>query len=265
MINSPQNPQIKRFRSLLTTKGRRETGLFAVEGKVVVAEMLAAGIRPEVGYGCRELAGDDGLLDQLEAVSREYYELSLRAFGALSEMVSPQGVAAAVARENSSLTDLPEGPGVVLALHELSDPGNMGTMIRSADAAGALGVMAVGEGVDFYHPKVVRATMGSLFHLPLVSCSRAELRAWAQATGAEVVGADPHARESCHQISLPRRVAVLIGNEAHGLGEAGLTACDRHITIPMPGRAESLNAAVAAGILLYEYNRQYCKGDDGEK
>lgn len=264
-IDSPQNPQVKRFRSLLTPKGRREEGLFAVEGPVAVREMLAAGVRPQVGYGCSELLADEELATELAAACREYYELTPRAFAALSDLVAPQGIAAAVPLAPTHLPDLPEGPGVLLALQELRDPGNMGTMIRSADAAGALGVITVGEAVDFYHPKVVRATMGSLFHLPLARCRAGELFAWAGETGAALVAADPYAREGCDQVALPERCVLVIGNEAHGLSETDLTACDLRIRIPMPGRAESLNAAVAAGILLYEYIRQHAKGLDGEK
>lgn len=257
-IDSPQNPQVKRFSALATPKGRREQRLFPVEGVNAVAALIAAGWTPEIGYVCPELLDDEVLCARLQAAARVCLELSPRAFKALSDTVSPQGIAAAVRLPRTVLADLPAGPGVFLALHELRDPGNLGTMIRSADAAAAAGVIAVDDCVDFFAPKVVRASAGSLFHVPLATGTGAEFLAWARATDTALVAADPVAPTALREALLPARCALLVGNEAHGLPEALLTASDLQVRIPMPGRAESLNAAVAAGILLYEYIRQRC-------
>lgn len=255
-IDSPQNPQVKLFAALATPKGRREQKLFPVEGLNAVGSLIEAGWTPEIGYVCPELLGDETLAARLQAAARLCLELSPRAFKALSDTVSPQGIAAAARLPRTVLADLPEGPGVFLALHELRDPGNMGTMIRSADAAAAAGVIAVDDCVDFFAPKVVRASTGSLFHVPLATCTREEFLAWAQATGTALVATDAEVPGSLSEMIFPQRTALVLGNEAHGLPEALLTASDIQVRIPMPGRAESLNAAVAAGILLYEYIRQ---------
>ncbi len=257
-ITSPQNQYVKLFRSLATAKGRREHSLFAIEGAHLVEEMIAAGWRAQVGYVCPELLKDPTPARRLKKHADLMVEVAAPVFKEMSDTVTPQGIAAAVAIPRQGLETLPTGPGVVLAVHEVRDPGNMGTMIRTADAAGALGVLAVGDCVDFYSPKVVRAAAGAVFHLPLVAVTEDELLAWADATGTALVATVVQDGTPLPAAALPERCAVLIGSEAHGLPEALLTACGVRVTIPMPGRAESLNAAIAAGVLLYEYNRQRC-------
>lgn len=258
LIESPQNAHVKLLHSLATAKGREEHGLFLVEGARTVRELIETGRTPEIGCLCPELLDDPDLAVRLRDTSRLFLELSERAFRALSDTVTPQGVAVAVRLPRTSLRSLPSGPAVFLALHELRDPGNMGAMIRTADAAGAAAVIAVGGCVDFYSPKVVRATAGSILRQALVACDEAEFLSWARETGAAVVAAALSGEEDCRSVALPERVVLLIGNEAHGLSERLLTASDMRVRIPMPGRAESLNAAVAAGILLYETIRQRC-------
>jgi len=256
LITSPQNQYLKLFRSLATAKGRKEHGLFAIEGAHLVAEMIAAGWRAKVGYWCPELFKDQALARRLKKNADTLVEVPAAVFKEMSDTVTPQGIAAAVAIPRYSLAALPPGPGAVLAVHEVRDPGNMGTMIRTADAAGALGVLAVGDCVDFYSPKVVRAAAGAIFHLPLVEVPEEGLVAWAQETATALVATVVEEGTPLPQTELPERCAILIGSEAHGLPGALLTASGVRVTIPMPGRAESLNAAIAAGIVLYEYNRQ---------
>jgi TrmH family RNA methyltransferase len=256
LITSPQNQHIKLFRSLATAKGRKEHGLFAIEGVHLVAEMIAAGRRAKIGYWCPELCRDQTLARRLKKSSDMLLEVSAAVCKEMSDTVTPQGIAAAVPLPRHALEGLPPGAGVFLAVHEVRDPGNMGTMIRTADAAGALGVLAVGDCVDPYSPKVVRAAAGAIFHLPLVEVTEQDFIAWAGATGTPVVATVVQEGTPLPEVELPERCAVLMGSEAHGLPEALLTACQVRVTIPMPGRAESLNAAIAAGIVLYEYNRQ---------
>jgi len=256
IITSPQNQYVKLFRSLDTAKGRKEHGLFAIEGAHLVEEMLAAGQRAKVGYVCPELLKDQTLGRHLKKAADTFLEVSAAIFKEMSDTVTPQGIAAAVPLPRHRTDTLPGGPGVVLAVHEVRDPGNMGTMMRTADAAGALAVLAVGDCVDFYSPKVVRAAAGAVFHLPLVEVTEERLVEWAQETGTALVATVVQEGTPLPLTDLPQRCAVLIGSEAHGLPEALLTASEVRVTIPMPGRAESLNAAIAAGILLYEYNRQ---------
>lgn len=275
IIDSPQNQYVKLFRSLENPRARRETGLFAVEGLHSIEDMIATGWKAQVGYWCPDLLPAGDLAEALLANSKEFVALSRRAFEAMSDVQSPQGLAAAVRIPKPTFRSIKAVDGVILALHELRDPGNMGNMIRTADAAGALAVIAVDNCVDFWMPKVVRAAAGSIFHLPLVSVTSEALLAWSEESATPLIGSAVEEGEPCHEVSFPARCAVLIGAEAHGLPEALLTASDAQVTIPMPGNAESLNATVAAGILLYEYNRQRVllrqlagcdtKGVDGEK
>lgn len=258
LIDSPQNQYVKLFRVLETGKGRRELGLFAVEGVHSIEDLLRAHWPVEVGYWCPELLADETLPTTLRANSKRFAMLSRRAFEALSDVQAPQGIAAAVRVPRQDLQTIPGNDGVILAVHRLRDPGNMGNMIRTADAAGALGVLAVGECVDFFMPKVVRAAAGSLFHLPLVRVGEEKLLEWARQTDRQIVATAVRNGPLCHETHLPARTIIVIGNEAQGLPERLLTASDIQVTIPMPGAAESLNAAVAAGILLYEFNRQRC-------
>lgn len=255
-ITSPQNQHVKLFRSLATARGRKEHGLFAVEGEHLVEEMLAAGWRAKVGYVAPELYKDQALVRRLKKSAEVLVEVSAGVFKEMSDTVTPQGIAAAVPMPGHTLEAVPEGPGVVLAVHELRDPGNMGTMMRAADAAGALGMLAVGDCVDFTAPKVVRSAAGAVFHLPLVKVAEAQFVEWAQQTQTALVATALQGAAPLPQVSLPERCAILIGSEAHGLPESLLEAANLKVTIPMPGAAESLNAAIAAGIMLYEYTRQ---------
>lgn len=269
LIDSPQNQYVKLFRSLEQAKARKETGLFAVEGIHAVEDMLAAGWRAMVGYWCPDLLPGEDLAEALVENSKEFVILSRRAFEAMSDVQAPQGIAAAVRIPKPTFKSIKSVPGVILAVHELRDPGNMGNMIRTADAAGALGVVAVDHCVDYWLPKVVRAAAGSMFHLPLVTATSDELIEWSQSAATPLVATVVEGGQPCAEACLPERCAVLIGSEAHGLPAPLLTASDTLATIPMPGHAESLNATIAAGIMLYEFNRQHtsCRetGVDGEK
>jgi hypothetical protein len=162
LITSPQNQYVKLFRSLATAKGRKEHGLFAIEGVHLVEEMLAAGWRAQVGYVCPELLKNQTLARRLKKSVDMLVEVAAPVFKEMSDTVTPQGIAAVVPLPRHTLETVPAGPGVVLAVHEVRDPGNMGTMIRTADAAGALGVLAVGDCVDFTSPKVPSAIGGSV-------------------------------------------------------------------------------------------------------
>lgn len=262
IISSPQNQYVKLFRSLEHAKARQETGLFAVEGIHSIEDMLATGWKAMVGYWCPELLPESDLTDALRDNSKEFITLSRGAFEAMSGVQSPQGIAAGVRIPKPTFKSIKAREGVILALHEVRDPGNMGNMIRTADAAGALAVVAVGHCVDYWMPKVVRAAAGSIFHLPLVAATREEFVEWSQTSETPIAATVVEGGQPCNEIRFPERCAVLVGSEAHGLPEALLTASDIQVTIPMPGAAESLNAAIAAGIVLYEFIRQ---GLDGEK
>ncbi|MEI6499721.1 MAG: RNA methyltransferase [Armatimonadota bacterium] len=269
IIDRPQNQHVKLFRSLEHSKARQESGLFAVEGVHAIEDMLGAGWKAMVGYWCPDLLPGEDLAEALLENSKEFVALSRRAFEAMSGVQAPQGIAAAVRIPKPTFKSIKAVDGVILVVHELRDPGNMGNMIRTADAGGALAVVAVDSCVDYWMPKVARAAAGSMFHLPLVETTTERLLEWSESSETPLVATVVAGGEPCSEISFPQRCAILIGSEAQGLPSALLTASQTMATIPMPGRAESLNATIAAGIMLYEYNRQRprCQdtGVDGEE
>ena len=259
LIDSPQNPQVKFARTLQTSKGRKEHKLFFAEGPAVVAEALMYSPGIEWIAWCPELANDDVTDLAGAAVESEItvFEMSNRAFTAMSDTRSPQGIAAVIHQPYLRLSDimLPLGACRILVLHDMRDPGNVGTMIRSADALGATAVVLTAHCADPYEPKVVRATAGSLFHLPVVEIMWAELEVWAKTNDFALVTSCPTAKYELGDAKLPERALVIVGNEAHGLPEDILQQSDLMVKIPMRGKAESLNASTAAAIILYEYLR----------
>lgn len=261
LIDSPQNRHVKLFRSLDNPKKRRESGLFALEGRHVITEALRAGAELEWAAYCPESfvgVEADKLLRGLLDADVELLEVTPRALQAMSQTVTPQGIAAVARIPQHTLPDLSlPARALLLGVWELRDPGNMGTMIRTAHACGAVAVLAVGNCVDFYDPKVVRASAGSLFHLPLLKVHDLdELRATLTTLSVQLVAADMAAPVACDEAKYPDRSLLLVGSEAHGLPEEVLAEADLQVRIPMPGEAESLNAAVAAGIIAFEITRQ---------
>ncbi len=275
LIDSPHNKHVRQFRALATKKGRAKYGLVQVEGVRLVQEALAAGVDIAwvaicpyrlKGFRARQV------LDEIQQRNVPVLSMTQRAFTAMSDTIGPQGIAAACRLTQRRLDDLASvlapptaaaaGRRLVLALYELRDPGNMGTMIRTANAFGCAAVVAIGDCVDFFNPKVIRASAGGVFHLPLVSSAWDQFRAWAARNDITVLAAVTSGGVPCTQLALPAGGGALVmGSEAHGLPDVVLTAADITVTIPMAGAAESLNAAVAAGIILYEIN----KGSDRVK
>lgn len=270
LIESPQNQHIKRLRSLATRKGRRSHAQFLIEGVRALEEALDGTLEPATVAICPELLSGERateLADELRGSGAPVLELTEKAFRALSQVQGPEGIAAAVAIPQTGLDDLPESDLVVAGV-DVRDPGNLGALVRTADAAGAGGFIAAGHCVDPYDPKVVRATAGSIFHLPLVADATVDdLLAWAGSRGLHTVAAGLEDALPHTAIRYPLRALVLVGNEANGLPAEIAGRADLRARIAMPGRAESLNVAVAAGILLWEILRQRGRTNDrdGEK
>ncbi|MFC4003103.1 TrmH family RNA methyltransferase [Prauserella oleivorans] len=245
-----KTPRVVAARRLTTRAGRDETGRFLAEGAQAVREALRYGRVHElfVTNAAAERHGD--LLAQAPKVSL----VTQRAAELLSETVSPQGLVAVCDTVTVPVeTALSGEPRLVAVLAGVSDPGNAGTVLRVADAAGADAVLFAGDTVDVHNGKCVRASTGSLFHLPvarerdvptvLAACARAGLR---------VLAADGHAEHDLRTApDLGRPTAWLFGNEAHGLPADVLAAADDAVRVPIYGRAESLNLATAAAVCLY--------------
>lgn len=259
LIDSPQNRQVKFFRSLQGAKGRRETGCFLAEGARLIAEALVAGWPIEAAAVCEELLTPAAA--EVAAALREgpwpCHELTARAFRAMTAEQSPQGIAIAARQRLVDLADLrPRSRDVLVAAWQLRDPGNLGTLVRTAEFLGCLALVAVGDCVDFFEPKTVRATAGAIFHLPLVEVSAEVFLSWAQNNGIRIVATAAQGGEAPEKLSSKGPCVVLIGSEAHGLPESVLDIADATVSIPRSGKVESLNAAVAAGLCIYWARQQ---------
>ncbi|NLJ25048.1 MAG: RNA methyltransferase [Firmicutes bacterium] len=262
-LTSSQNPQIKEMRSLYSRKGRDKTGLIPVEGSRFVTEALAAakeGITTietvffEDGFdeGC--LANRE-LIDAIGDVAGKVYSCPPSIFRTLTSTESPQGIVAAVRRPS-----LPRQPNLEQALYlvvdRVQDPGNLGTMVRTAAAANANGVLCLKGTVDPYNPKTLRATMGTIFRIPIEFYPDPEsLILELNRHGCQFVAADVSG-DLCHfDVAYADRTAIVVGNEGQGIDPKLLAATDVKVRIPLAPDIESLNAAVACGILLYEVVR----------
>jgi TrmH family RNA methyltransferase len=257
MIDNPRSPRVRAVAKLAKRSAREETGLFLVEGPQAVTEALAFHyemlvelyITPAALDRNTELvqAAVDGGLD-VETASEQVIET-------MSDTVTPQGVIAVCRQFPSTVASLlRRDPRLVVILEEVRDPGNAGTIIRAADAAGADAVILTGNSVDAYNPKVVRSTTGSLFHVPVAQNSTLEAAIDAvRAAGMLVLAADvkgddlPAVRKT---LGVP--TAWVFGNEARGLSPDHLGLADRVVKVPIYGHAESMNLATAASVCLYQ-------------
>ena len=260
-IESPANRRVKVYRSLASAKGRREHGLFQLEGTSLVAEALRAGTDIRRAYWCPERArrAEEQEIARALAEKTQLFEVSERVLRHMSSTVTPQPIAAEAPIPECDLADVAlADQSLVVAPVHVQDPGNMGTMIRTAHSVGAVALVAVGSSVDLYAPKVVRGTMGSLFWLTVVrEPEPGRFLTWCRENGLSVVAATVSGSQSLFDIAFAPRTAVVLGSESQGLPEEIGGPHVQGISIPMPGGTESLNVAVAAGVMMYEYRRQY--------
>ncbi len=252
---SPHNPRLEGVRDLRTTRARRERGRFAIEGPTLLGEARRSGIALEELYGtAAAFAEHAGLVGDLEAAGTAVYEVPERTLARLSDLETPPGLLAVAVTPVTGLADVLARPGPVLLLCAVSDPGNAGTLVRSAEAFGAAGVLFGRGGADPYAPKVVRAAMGSLFRLAAATVSADEVLAAATETGRPLIAATLEGEPLAGAV-LPANAILAVGNERHGV--AGfLPRWDRAVRIEQASTTESLNAAVAGSILLYAFSRK---------
>lgn len=258
IITSNQNKHLKLVKSLHTKKYRDSLKQYIVEGYKLIEEALEYQ-RPFCLVLLSEAAlkSDEGesLLRKCEEANIDLYLTDSKLFAEISEMDTPQGALAVLYKQEQQLNMVLEGNSFnIVILDEVRDPGNVGTIIRTADACGMSAVVLSKGCVDLYNGKTIRATMGSMFHIPVITDTDIiQLIEALKALDTSVLGADPYSSISCIDIEAHKRTAIIIGNEANGLSTAVKAATTQNITIPMPGKAESLNAGIAAAILMYEF------------
>ncbi|MEK7785507.1 MAG: RNA methyltransferase, partial [Chloroflexota bacterium] len=183
------------------------------------------------------------------------YSTSAEVFEALAEKDNPAGIIAVVRKPTHNLQSLREASNsqsLHVALVSPQDPGNVGAILRTIDAVGASGLLLLDGGVDPFHPNAVRASMGAIFRLPIVSATFGEFRAWAKEHGFNITGASARASAGYRTAEYKRPLILLLGNEQKGLSPEQAAACHQMIRLPMQGKVSSLNLAVAAGVMLYE-------------
>ena len=254
-VTSLTNPTVKAVRALHMRKARDETGLFVAEGLKTVIEGVETGHAPRIlMYG--QGAADHPLLQNaLRATQQnrgEVIEVTQDILAKVSRRDNPQAVVGVFAQVSRPLAEIdPAAAPCFVALHRVRDPGNLGTIIRTADAAGCGGVILVGECCDPWSVEAVRATMGSIFAVPLSLASEAEFTAWRAGWPGAVVGTLLSADVDHRQATYAKPALLLMGNEQQGLPPEMAELCDVNVKIPMRGRADSLNLSVATGVMIY--------------
>lgn len=265
-IESPANPLVKELAGLKERRARDRRGEFLIEGAREASRAVAGGVEVVRVIHCPEFNVDpDAVAPLVQAVAGaggEVLELSPAAFAKLSLRQHPDGVALQARRPTRSLADLGDlREGLVLVVDGVEKPGNLGAVLRTADAVGVAAVIVSGQGTDLENPNVVRASQGSLFALPLATATAAEALAFLTTRGYRLIATSPAATLAHWSADYRGPVAVLLGPEDEGLSASWLTAADQVVRIEMrAGAADSLNVSVAAAVVLYEALRQRSVG-----
>jgi TrmH family RNA methyltransferase len=255
VVTSLSNPTVKAVRALHLRKEREESGLFVAEGLKNVTEGVELGHAPKILLFGREAGGHPLLKKAVQATLAargEVIEVTQEILAKVSRRDNPQAAVAVFSQIFRPLEAIdPQAAPCFVALHRVRDPGNLGTIVRTADAAGCGGVILVGECCDAFSVEAVRATMGSIFAVPLTRCSEAEFVAWRQGWPGSVVGTLLSATTDYRRADYRKPSLLLMGNEQQGLPPEMAGLCDVAVKIPMRGRADSLNLSVATGIMIY--------------
>jgi TrmH family RNA methyltransferase len=255
VISSKTNARVKQLRAAFQGHARLSGGLIAIEGDHLLEEALRSGMVLKTVF-----VSERREVPKIVPRGVEVVRLAEEVFGSVVETQSPQGVAALMVPPVSVLDDVvgEASSSLILIAVGLQDPGNLGTLVRSAEAFGATGVLTTPGTVSAWNQKALRASVGSVFRVPVVAVDASELEGLKRrgvrliaAVGAEGVGVT-----AAQEMDFTAACALMIGNEGAGLGVEWMEMCDAQVTIPCPGAVESLNAAVAGSLLLYEASRQ---------
>ena len=269
IITSAQNPKIKNLLLLQEkSKARREQGLFVVEGRRELRHCLEAGYKVRTVFVCPEIGDSSEVTDLLRMTKQaachserseesSVIELPEQLYRKVAYRESTEGIIAEVEYKPLKLEDLrlPENP-LIMVLESVEKPGNLGAVLRSADAARADAVLLCDPLTDLYNPNLIRASIGAVFTVPAVACSSEEAIAFLQARGIRILTAQLQDSSLYYDVNMTRGTALVMGTESTGLTDVWRKAASAHIRIPMLGRLDSLNVSVSAAILLFEAVRQ---------
>ncbi|MDP8908882.1 MAG: RNA methyltransferase [Chloroflexota bacterium] len=264
LITSRANSTVKSIRALRMRKEREATGLFFVEGIRLVAEAVQLGAPVELLVTAPGLLGRHPFGQELVTAQRDagaaVLEASDEVFASLSGKEGPQGLAAVVRQRWMHLDEIVPGAELAwVALEGVQDPGNLGSILRTGDAVGAGGVILLGSTTDPHDPTAVRASMGAIFGQRLVRADGDTLAAWSRRHGLQVVGTSDAATVAYTAVTYRRPMLLLMGSEREGLSPTLQALADDMVRIPMVGRGDSLNLAVATAVVLYEIFNQGLK------
>lgn len=254
LITSAKNPKFKNLLLLQEkSKARREQGLFVVEGRRELQHCLEAGYNVKTVFICQEIAGNC----HFELAEKSVIELSPDLYKKAAYREGTEGIIAEVECRSLSLEDLclPENP-LIVVLEAVEKPGNLGAILRSADAARADAVIVCDPLTDLYNPNLIRASIGAIFTVPTVAASSADAIDFLKERGIQILTAQLQDSSLYYDVDMTRGTAIVMGTESTGLTDIWRKAASAHIRIPMLGRLDSLNVSVSAAILLFEAVRQ---------
>lgn len=262
VIQSLANDSVKRARALSERKARRDTGLFLAEGRDMLERARAGGFAPEHLFVVETAVGAAwamALADWATTAGARVSTVTQTVMARLSAMANPSSVAAVLRQRHAKLPgrDRLAPADTWIVLEELRDPGNLGSIVRTTDAAGAKGIILAGDSADPFSPEAVRASTGSIFAVPVVETSLDTLADWITGWPGLILGSAASGAVDYREAADPRPVLLLIGSEANGLSARLTGHCHRLVRIPMTGTAESLNAAIATAVLLFEIQRPF--------
>jgi RNA methyltransferase, TrmH family len=261
LITSSSNPTIKLVKKLRERKTREETGLFYIEGLRIVGAARENVADFECVITCPQLLSSEygqKMLALLLAKRARHIEVSKEIFSSISLKEGPQGIAALVKQSWTPLDQVNLSDGeITIALDEVADPGNLGTIMRTLDSVGGKGIILMDHTTDPYDPSSMRASMGSIFSIGLTRCSFDQFHEWKKRFHYHVVGTSGSAKAKYYQYAYPFPLILLMGSERLGLQDRHYALCDEVVSIPMAGKNDSLNLAMATGIILAEiYNQR---------
>ncbi len=265
VVESKQNARLKDLRKALSAPGRGPRGLAGIEGPNLLEEALRTGLRVATVF---VVEGAEKILDALRLPPEiEVLQLPKKLLDSALATETPQPVAALVEPPEWTWAHVLNvrrgGSALVVVLAGIQDPGNLGTILRSAEAFGADGIVSLPGTVSAWNPKAVRASAGSVFRVPLIAASRRVCWEKLREAGVRILATSVRGAQPADLVDLAGPVALVIGNEGNGVEDDLAAKADARITIPCPGPVESLNAAVAASVLLYEASRQRSTGSGG--
>ena len=260
MISSMQNPKIKKLLQLQQKSSeRRKEGLFVVEGQRELLHCLEAGFVVDTVFWCPKLFDEGEYTERLRSLldGKKCYELTEAVYSKIAYRGSTEGIVAEMKERPMTLNDLnlKQNP-LIVVLESVEKPGNLGAVLRSADASGADAVIVCDSLTDLYNPNLIRSSIGAVFTVPVVACSSAECIAFLKRNNISILTAQLQDSQLYYDSDMTGGTAIVMGTEATGLTNQWREAATTHIRIPMLGQLDSLNVSVSAAILLFEAVRQ---------